>query len=392
MRDKLLLSVVLCAGLSLSGFFAHRYWRYTQLLQPIAPQALVAPRPPQADLVGDLIDFSLAEMDDLPRAHLDLFSRRFDDITHYEQFFDRLEQTYGARLHHLKVTPRVTLEPGLLQEAKVLGGYGHHLESVGLAVLHLAYYAVVTQRPALLARCLVVADDLMRLTLAWPGLDMLSGTWLWRIKYYELHAFHLPARAAAVPSWPTTAALRERFEGAVFLHCATYEMLLLKENDAWPPRLFSDAPTSRDFLFELRHLYHDLQSRRELTPLSARFPLAPASHTGRSHDSDDLRYVAARIENLAALIGLEMAVLDAVQLRTFLAGAADDLAARRQAVESLDLRNPFDGRRYQLDNKGRFIVLPPGSPLFRVLGDGMLGEPWQRDLVVPTAALGCDGC
>lgn len=393
MRDKFLLSLVLCAGVSLSGFFALRYWRYTQHLQPIAPNALVAPRPPQADLVGDLIDFSLQEMDDLPRAHLDLFSRRFHDITHYEQFFDRLEQTFGARLHHLKVLPRVTLEPGLLQEAEVLGGYGHHLESVGLAVLHLAYYASVTERPALLTRCLVVADDLMRLTLAWPGLDMLSGTWLWRIKYYELRAFHCPVGYAVATALPTTKALRERFEGAVYLHCATYEMILLRENDAWPPRIFSDELTSRDFLFELRHLYNELQPGSTETPLLERFPLEPDWQIGRYHSGDDVRYVAARIENLAALIGLEMAVLDAVQLRVFLAGGSDDLDARRRAVQNLDLRNPFDGKQYQLDQRGRLLVLPPGSPLFRVLGEeGMLGEPWQQDLAVPTASGLCDGC
>ncbi len=393
MRDKLLLIIVLGVGVSLSVFFAHRYWRFARHLQPIAPKALVAPRPAQADLLGDLIDFSLLELDNLPRAHLDLFSRRFDEISRYEAFFDRLEQAFGARLHHLKVAPRVTLEPGLLHEAEVLGGYGHHLESIGLAVLHLAYYASLTERPALLTRCLVVADDLIRLTLAWPGLDMLSGTWLWRIKYYELHAFHLSARDPAAAMLPTTAALRERFEGAVFLHCATYELILLKEEDAWPPRLFSDELTSRDFLFELRHLYNELQPGRPDAPLLARFPLDASWQIGRYHRGDDVRYVAARIENLAALIGLEIAVLDVIQLRVSLAGGVDDLENRRQAVDNLDLRNPFDGKRYQLDKQGRLIVLPPGSPLFRVLGEeGMLGEPWQRDLAVPTASPDCDGC
>lgn len=377
--------MVLVAGVSFSFFFGRRYWVYHQRQVPIRDAALVAPRPVGADLMIELGDFLDRETNDLPRAHRELFNETFDTITVYRQFFDRFEARFGTRLAQFAGESATTFQPGLLDEYPMETPYGHALEEFGLSVLHLAYFATVSDLPELRVRCLEVARGLMRLTLAWPGLDLLGGTWFWRTKYYEFVVFHgqpheLDGPLAIADRLPAL------FEGAVYLDCATFEQRLLDQRGSWPPPLLFHEPAAAETLFELRDLYADLRLERPGRPLFERFPLPPRWQIRAHHFLGDVRFMAARIENGAAYLGLEIALLDAARLHRGLDGAPSPAAVRAE-VERLQLRNPFDGKLYRVDARGRLLVLPGHSPLLRILGTrGDLGAGWSDLVVIPNGS------
>ncbi|CAM2006804.1 hypothetical protein [Acanthopleuribacter pedis] len=382
MKEKTLVFMVLSMGIAWGVFFGGRYWAFHSRQNPIRDAALVGPRAAGDRLMLELTEFVERKSRGLPSAHREVFRDDPESVSGYLEFFETFERRFGARLAEVTVEARVTRQPGLLAEYEMEAPYGHFLEELGLVVLYLAHQATLHDQPDLRVRCLNAAEDLMRLTLSWPGLDLLSGTWFWRTKYYEFRVFY--AREGDPDGkLPSPKQLRALFEGAVFLHCATLEQRLLEEHHVWPPRLFTDEPSIGEMLFDLRSLYGDLQFDHPDRPFSARYPLAPKWQIRTRHRPGDVRYLAVRFENLAAYIGLETSLLDAARLYRNL-GPEPDPATVRAAINRLQLRNPFDGDLYRVDARGRLVVLPPRSPLVRVLGArGDLAEAWYRWVAVP---------